>query len=624
MKSGIKSKPTWLVGGLVGALFLVVPLVLAACGGGDDKTGEVQIIEKEVQVEVVREVPVEVEVIREVPVEVEKEVIVEKTVEKIVEVIATPAPVMQEGFVFRSLDPFPKYGGTLRTAYGGPGAHFDHYASFHTVPYFRLVYDNLVRRDPRDVPNNMPIVPELATSWEISTDGLTYTFHLRDGVEFHDGTPLTAADVKATYDRIIFPESYGEGLNSIEKSLFEAVSAVNVVNPLTVEFKLGEARAIDYMMQLIGVGYNMINRKADLDSMGGDLATGETLPGTGPFTQGLRTTESWTFNKHPDYWNADVPYVDAIEQIELGGWSAERVAALLGGLVDHACCVTNDAFDTILSRPDMAGVTWSWGTPYHFFGLNASDPVLGDPKVMRAIHLLIDKQAVPDIVNVYGPADISGIVFDPRSPYGTRLDQLVKTLPYDPNRRDEAIAKAKELVAEAGYADGFPRTYQYPVRVNPQFIALAEMFQAVVKEHINMDIELQVLENPVHFERNKQGDFDFTSAGCGGLTTDPASYLRTCFGVDKVTGEPAGQNFYGYNNAELNDLITQFEEEVDPEKRFLIGLDIERVIEEAPPVNMAATSDWYWGWHTYVRGVSPIGGIATNDNWKFDYVWLDR
>ena len=623
MKSGIKSKPTWLVGGLVGALFLVVPLVLAACGGGDDKTGEVQIVEKEVQVEVVREVPVEVEVIREVPVEVEKEVIVEKTVERIVEVIATPEPAM-EGFLMQSLDPFPKYGGKLRTVAGGPGAHFDHYASLQNVYYFRLVYDNLVRRDPRDVPNNMPVVPELATSWDIASDGLTYTFHLRDGVEFADGTPFTAADVKASYDRIIFPETFGEGLGSARKDLFEAVSAVNVIDPLTVEFKLGEARAIDYMMQLIAVGYNMIVRKADLDSMGGDLATGETLPGTGPFTQGVRTTESWTFDKKADYWNPNVPYVDQIEVVWLPGWSAELQAAILGGLVDFAPFVTNDAFDEVLSRPDMHGVTWSWGTPYHFFGLNASDPVLGDPKVMRAVHLLIDKQAIPDIVNQYGPADISGIVFDPRSPYGTRLDQLMKTLPYDPRQRDEAIAEAIRLVDEAGYGDGFPRTYQYPVRVNPQFIALAEMFQAVVKEHINMDIELEVLENPVHFERNQQGDFDFTSAGCGGLTTDPASYLRICFGVDKVTGEPAGQNFYGYNNAEVNDLITQFEEEVDPEKRFLIALDIERIIEDAPPVNMAATSDWYWTWHTYVRGLTPIGGIATNDNWKFDYVWLDR
>ena len=624
MKSGIKSKHTWLVGGLVGALFLVLPLVLAACGGGDDKAVEIREVIKEVPVEVVKEVPVEVEVIKEVPVEVIKEVIVEKTVERIVQVIATPAPVMQEGFVFQSLDPFPKYGGTFVRSLGGPGAHFDHYASFQTVPYFRLVFENLIRRDPRDVPNNMPLIPELATSWEISADGLTYTFHLRDGVEFADGTPLTAADVKATFDRTIFPESFGVGLESIQKSLFNAVSAVNVVDPLTVEFKLGEPRAIDYMMQLIGAGYNMINRKADLDALGGDLSTGEDLPGTGPFMQGVRTTDGWTFDKKVDYWNTNVPYVDAIEMVYLGGWSAERVAALLGGLIDFACCITNDAFDTILSRPDMAGVTWSWGTPYHFFGVQAGDPVLGNPKILRAIHLLIDKQDIPDIVNQYGPADISGIVFDPRSPYGTRLDQLMKTLPYDPRRRDEAIAKAKELVVEAGYGDGFPRTYQYPVRVNPQFIALAEMFQAVVKEQINMDVEIIVLENPVHFERNQQGDFDFTSAGCGGITTDPASYLRTCFGVDKTTGEPAGQNFYGYNNAELNALITQFEEEVDVERRFEIGLEIEKIIEDAPPVNMAATSDWYWGWHTYVRGLTPIGGIATNDNWKFDYVWLDR
>jgi len=539
-------------------------------------------------------------------------------------VVATPEPAAAAGFMMQAMAHNAKRGGTLRTGIGDPGAHFDHFASSQQVYYFRLVYDNLVRRDPRDVPNNMPIVPELATSWDVSSDGLTYVYHLREGVKFSDGSPFTAADVKATYDRIIFPDTYGEGLGSARKDAFEAVTSVTVIDPLTVQFKLGEARAVDYIMQITALGYNMIVRKADLDRLGGDLAAEENLPGTGPFTAGERTTESWTFNARTDGWNPNTPYVDSVETVWLGGWSAELQAAILGGLIDFAPFVTNDAFDEVMSRSDMHGVTWSWGSPYHFFGIQTADEILGNPKVTRAIHLLIDKQAVPDIVNQYGPADISGIVYDPRSPYGTRLDQLLKTLPYSPKRRDEAIAEAKKLVDEAGYGDGFPRTFQYPVRVNPQFVALAEMFQATVKEHINMDIEITVLENPVHFERNKTGDFDFTSAGCGGLTTDPASYLRLCFGVDKVTGEPSGSNFYGYNNAEVNALITRFEEEVDPEKRFQISLDIETLIEDAPPVNMAATSDWYWVWHSYVKGLSPIGGITTNDNWKFDYVWLDR
>ena len=118
----------------------------------------------------------------------------------------TPAAKAGEPFYLKAVDhEKAKRGGTLRLAAHGPPSMFDIYASgtIANVGAQAPMYDLLVRQDPRDP--KLPIIPSLATSWTISPDGMTYTFKLRQGVKFHDGTDFTAEDVKATFDRIVFP-----------------------------------------------------------------------------------------------------------------------------------------------------------------------------------------------------------------------------------------------------------------------------------------------------------------------------------------------------------------------------------------------------------------------------------
>ena len=180
---------------------------------------EIQIKEVEVVKEVIKEVPVEKEVIKEVITEKivtqEKEVPVEKIVTKEVEVpvekiiqvdrvikeivIATPMPA-DTNFYATALDPNYKRGGTLITANNGPPGHWDFYAAgsitWHGV--MQTMYDKLLRPDTRTP--DMTIVPDIGTSWEISSDQTEWTFQIRDGVRFHDGSTLTGHDVKATFD----------------------------------------------------------------------------------------------------------------------------------------------------------------------------------------------------------------------------------------------------------------------------------------------------------------------------------------------------------------------------------------------------------------------------------------
>ncbi len=128
------------------------------------------------------------------------------------------------------------------------------------------MFDNLIRRDPRD--SGKSIVPDLAHSWEIAKDGKTYTFHLRQGVQFHDGTDFTSADIKATYDRICKPPP---GISIPRSALFTAVKEINAPDKYTIEFKLAAPRSVNFMMSAFASGWNVIFSKKTLEENNYDL-----------------------------------------------------------------------------------------------------------------------------------------------------------------------------------------------------------------------------------------------------------------------------------------------------------------------------------------------------------------
>src|SRR5207248_1152592 len=177
-------------------------------------------------------------------------------------------------------------------------AHFDVHQQGATLVQL-CMYDNLVRRDPRD--SGQTIIPDLAHSWEIAKDGKTYTFFLRKGVKFHDGGTLTAADVQATYARLITPPT---GFSSPRTPLFSAVSEINVRDPYTIEFQLSEARPKSFMLGAFASGWNIIVRKKTLEDNNYNLRQVMNYPGTGPFRHVKRVDkEVWVMERNPDYWN---------------------------------------------------------------------------------------------------------------------------------------------------------------------------------------------------------------------------------------------------------------------------------------------------------------------------------
>ena len=223
----------------------------------------------------------------------------------------------------------PRYGGELVFPVPSEPPSYDGHreGTFGTVHPLAPHYNTLLRMDPTDRTGTRP-VPDLAESWTISPDGMTYTLKLRQGVKFHDGSGVTSRDVKASYDKIIFPPA---GIISARKGTYQAVEAVEAPDPPTVRFRLKWPEA-SFLVNLASP-YSWIY-KADI--LAKDMRWYETnVMGTGPFKFVEHVKGShWVGKKNPDYWDKGKPYLDGYRALFMSASSAQ-VAAIRGGARAH-------------------------------------------------------------------------------------------------------------------------------------------------------------------------------------------------------------------------------------------------------------------------------------------------
>src|SRR5260370_25854132 len=341
------------------------------------------------------------------------------------------------------------------------------------------MFDNLIRRDPRD--GGKTIIPDLAHSWEISKDGKTYTFHLRKGVQFHDGAELTAEDVKATFDRIVKPP---QGVSIPRSILFKAVGEITAPDKYTVEFKLAEARQVDFIMSAIASGWNVIVRKKTLEDNNYNLRKVEIYPSTGPFRSVKRVeNETWFMERNPNYWNKGLPYVDGIEFYHMLPFSPEMGSAILSNRVDYVRIT-----DPVTARKAKAtqGITATdhYQSVIQATWMNNKRKPLDDPRVRRAMHLVLDKPVLVDVVKDVAPMLVGRFLY-PFSEFATPTEELAKRLGYQPDPT-ASIKEARALLAAAGHPNGI-QGLDYMVREIATFKLWSQAIQAMLKETLNIE-----------------------------------------------------------------------------------------------------------------------------------------
>jgi len=514
-------------------------------------------------------------------------------------------------FRLQASEPNPKSGGTLRYGILSAPAHFDVHQS-GTVSNMAAqgpMYDNLIRRDPRD---GQTIIPDLAYKWEIAADGKTYTFYLRKGVKFHDGAEFTADDVHATFSRIIWPP---KGVSMPRTPLFSAVHEIRIIDPYTIAFHLSDPRPTAFMLGAFASGWNIIVRKKTLEEHEYNLRNVASFPGTGPFRHVRRVDkEVWIMERNPDYWNPGLPYLDRLEVYHIPPWTAEVGAAFLAGKVDYVRTIDPVAAQKVQATPGMTFVDF-YQSVIHGVWVNNSKKPLADARVRRAMHLALDKHVLVEVVKDVTPTLVGGFIY-PFSEWATPPEDMAKRLGYQTDPK-AAVQEARRLLAEAGYGRGI-KGLDFMVRELAHHKLWSVAIQAMLKETLNIDCNLRAVQTSVWFDEAQAGNYDLTISAIVSTLLDPSDYFNAWYAKD------GPQNYSRWENAAFEQVLQHINREIDETKRKALIRQADDIMEQDPPLLPVAYEKMNDAWYNYVKGQNPSGFFGIYDVVRWDTVWLDK
>ncbi len=512
--------------------------------------------------------------------------------------------------LLRAPEASPKRGGVLR--WGGL-ANSTLYDLHQTGTIANMgpqapMYDLLVQVDPVHWDK---VIPDLATSWTISEDGLTYTFSLREGVRFHDGAPLTAEDVVASFTHIIFPPA---GVISPRRGLFDAVKEVVATGPLTVEFRLTEPRG--YLLRTLAAGFNVIVRKQTLEENNYDLRRVPVYPGTGPFRhKSLEPGVVRKLERNPDYWNPALPYLDGIEIYHLE-FGPKTGAACLAHTVDF--CWGIDPISEKKAK-NIKGLHVAHILPTGLLGLfiNSRTKPFDDVRVRRAINLVLDKAALVDAVSDSVGTVRAGWLL-PIDPFFPEYWGKVQEQPGWRSPTAEDRAEAKRLMQDAGYEQGI-KGLDFVVRDIPFQLAWAPIVQDMLKRELKIESTIRQVASGVWYEEASRGSYALTIFAYGVTIPHVADYWANSYKTD------GGYNFIPYSNPEFDALVAATARESEPAKlKELIDRGI-AILDRDVPMIMFASAFVPVAWWDNVKGHgTAIKGVNFWEGMRDEIWWLEK
>ena len=403
-------------------------------------------------------------------------------------------------------------------------AGFDpHTISSHaSLRVMAQVYNQLV-----DVDENLNVIPELATSWEISEDNLTYTFHLADNVYFHSGRKMTAEDVKYSYERILDPDLGALGNSA---SYAGGVASVEVVDDLTVKMTLGAVNVAFLSSQ--SSSYCSIVDKDVVEANEGSLLRADG--GTGPYTLGEWVPDNHvTVNAYDNYFDeAGKASFSAIEFYVMTDASS-RLNALRTGEVD--LIVADTAMLDLVKEDDPIQVISYQTRDYVGLFFNVEREPFNNPLVRQAINYALNREEIIDFA-YNGTATVSGFI--PASLGHWAVDVSEKDY-YTQN-----VEKAQELMAEAGYANGFETVITVGLEDGIRDMGVVAEQQLAA---IGIKAEIKNEENAEYIDDWKAHNFDIMICH-NGAGSDPNRGVAFFF---STTGSA---NIQGYSNARVDEL----------------------------------------------------------------------
>ncbi len=439
-----------------------------------------------------------------------------------------------------------------------------------TETIIRNMYDGILTRD-----SNMKVVPQIAESYK-QISPTVYDFKIRSGIKFHDGSDLTAEDVKFTLDRMNEEGGMGDGVTSPRKSLLGPIASVEVINGDTVRINQSEPWPILPAM----LPFQEVVSKAFVEKVGtAGLATQEN--GTGPFKLvEWRKGDAVIMERFDDYYGGStaIPPVGkaCVDRVifKVIPESASRVAALLAGDVDIINELPTFSIKQVKDNPNTDVMTVN-GTRSFFIAMNTQGEIFDDLKVRQAANYAIDKNLIIDKILDGNAAPINGIL----SPDAFGASDL-PSYDYDPE-------KAKALLAEAGYPDGIDITMDVEGAFKDTAEAVASLLAKVgIRTNVAVGEGAQLSAKWRTKGEPKTGDMYFSSWGNGSL--DP-------FDIFTPTHRTNDRgNSAGYSNEKVDALLDAAAVELDSEKRAGMYHEAESMINaDLPYVYLWVPKDIY-------------------------------
>lgn len=456
-------------------------------------------------------------------------------------------------------------------------------------------YNGLTRHWAEDGQYELQL--DLAESIEISDDGLTITVHLRDGVLFHDGSPFTSADVEATIARI-----QDESTGASRQLEMSEIESIELPDELTVVLHMAAPNAA--MLTHFANESSLMMSKKFIESGGvPDL----DVVGTGPFK--LESREPGVrieCVRNEDYYHEGRPLLERVTFIPYPDEDT-RVTAILSGDVDFIDYVPWKDYERIEQNADLQLMSGG-GAAFMYVIYNLNHPPFDDPAVRYALSFAYDRQAVVDIAFHGKGAPITGGLIPPG--FWGHHEGIEGHFSYDPER-------ARHLLAEAGYPDGFGvtlmSTSQYSMHQDT-----AEVVQANLRD-IGVDCELELFDWTTVTERDARGDFQFRIQGTGTGEGDPdnlASFYHS---------QSPGPRRFGFGDPEIDDLLERAKALVDVEERKPLYDELQERLLTLQPITYICYRDQAHAATNAVSGFEHFpGGVFQYSASTFEKVAINR
>lgn len=485
----------------------------------------------------------------------------------------------------------PKAGGSLK--YGmlrdpvGWEPHINQ--GWTTYTFLNNIYETLVRYSLKG-----DLEPGLAARWENPTP-TTYVLHLRKGVQFHSGNPLTAEDVKFSLERIVDPKTAATRARE-----FAVVQSVTAVDPHTVRIVLKNPSAP--FLDLLASGEAVIVDKKWAEA-GGNFK--QQTSGTGPFKQGpFETGVRYSLVKNPDYWEKPYPYLDRIELASIAK-DEVRVQALQTGSVDMIEYVPWQSIKTLEKDPNTK-VFVGYDT-FNIIRLNPKRPPFDNPKVRQALNYLIDRQEIIDLAwGGVGRAMGAGLI-----PEGHWAYPNLKTWSYDP-------VKGKRLLAEAGVNPATTRitfdSTTLTVHMDSAQIIVTQLQKAGFAQ-----IELKPMDVPTQQKKRVSGDYHMFIDGFSLPWPDPDFYT-----VWFSSGGPLYAKPVGFADDQIDKLLAEGRATLDQTKRKAIYAQVEQRLTELAPWVFLHWRPQAEATRANVHGYTRLpGALGNKSTGGLKYLWKE-